>query len=32
MTRRVDRAWSDSSKLRRDIAAIREELFKVERI
>jgi chromosomal replication initiation ATPase DnaA len=32
LTRRVDRALSDSSKLRRDIAAIREELLKVERI
>jgi chromosomal replication initiation ATPase DnaA len=32
LTRRVDRALSDSSKLRRDIAAICEELLKVERI
>ena len=32
LTRRVDRALSDSRKLRRDIAAIREELLKFERI
>jgi chromosomal replication initiation ATPase DnaA len=32
LTRRVDRALSDSRKLRRAIAAIREELLKVERI
>jgi chromosomal replication initiation ATPase DnaA len=32
LTRRVDRALCDSRKLRRDIAAIREELLKFERI
>jgi chromosomal replication initiation ATPase DnaA len=32
LTRRVDRALSDSSKLRLDIAAIRQELLKTERI
>ena len=31
-TRRVDRALADSSKLRQDIAAIRQELLKTERI
>ena len=32
LTRRVDRALPDSSKLRQDIAAIRQELLKTERI
>jgi len=31
-TRRADRALPDSSKLRQDIAAIRQELLKTERI
>jgi hypothetical protein len=32
LTRRVDRALPDSSKLRQDIAAIRQKLLSTERI
>jgi hypothetical protein len=32
LTRRVDRALPDSGKLRRDIAAIRQQLLDTERI
>jgi hypothetical protein len=32
LTRRVDRALKESSKLRQDIARIRQEFFKTDRI